>query len=430
MSGLFRRAALDKISNPEQLDHVLRVVRPQHVPAIVVVVLIVLGGFVWSIFSTAPITVQGQGILLSAEGVAVVSSPSSGRVESIFVQPDETVTAGQVVGVLRKASSWDSINAKQAELDGARDLLQARRTAYERYRVMEGDLLETKGQALTEQLEKLQAQRQAQAERRDDLQGLFVRGFATSNKLEELEIRIAELESRISTLRNDRVELVVRQQRDEQQKRQEIREAELRVQALAHELDNMRRDHDRNRSLTAPVDGTVVDLNINRGDQVSTGQIVMRLLPIEALDPGDGANEDLALRAIVFVPNDDGKRIRPGMEAHIMPSTVKLQKYGFIRGTVLSVARIPSSRDGMMRRLKNATQVDTLLKTGAPFEVELELLLDPSSPSGFRWSSGIGPDISIDAGTITAADVVIDRQRVISLALPAFDYIFRWLGVQ
>lgn len=430
MSGLFRRAALDKISNPEQLDHALRVVRPQHVPAIATVILIVLGGLVWSIFSTAPVTVQGHGILLSAGGVAVVSSPSDGRIERILVRPDEAVVAGQMVGLLRKASSLDSIHAKQAELSGARDLLEARRSAYERYRAMEGEFLDTKRQALTEQIRKLQAQHEAQVERRDDLQDLFARGFATSNKLEELEIRVAELESRMATLRNDRVELIVRQQREEQQRVQEIREADLRVQALAYELENMRREYDRSRRLTAPVDGTVVDLNLNRGDQVATGQIVMRLLPTEALDPRTGTDDDLALRAIVFVPNDDGKRIRPGMEAHIMPSTVKLQKYGFIRGTVLNVARIPSSRDGMMRRLKNATQVDTLLKTGAPFEVELELLPDPSSPSGFRWSSGVGPAISIDAGTITAADVVIERQRVISLALPAFDYIFRWLGVE
>src|SRR5690606_19053022 len=174
------------------------------------------------------------------------------------------------------------------ELSGARDLLEARRSAYERYRAMEGEFLDTKRQALTEQIRKLQAQHEAQVERRDDLQDLFARGFATSNKLEELEIRVAELESRMATLRNDRVELIVRQQREEQQRVQEIREADLRVQALAYELENMRREYDRSRRLTAPVDGTVVDLNLNRGDQVATGQIVMRLLPTEALDPRTG----------------------------------------------------------------------------------------------------------------------------------------------
>lgn len=83
-----------------------------------------------------------------------------------------------------------------------------------------------------------------------------------------------------------------------------------------------------------------------------------------------------------------------------------------------------------MRRLSNATFVDSLLKSGAPFEVELALETDPVSPTGYRWSSGAGPDIRIDAGTIAAADMVVGRRRVISLVLPAFDYIFRWLGGQ
>src|SRR5690606_1612193 len=103
---------------------------------------------------------------------------------------------------------------------------------------------------------------------------------------------------------------------------------------------------------------------------------------------------------------------------------------GFIRGRVLDVAPIPSSREGIMRRLKNATLVDTLVASGAPFEVEIELEADPASNSGFRWSSGKGPEMSIDAGTITMADVVVERRRVISLVLPAFDYLLRWLELR
>lgn len=429
MRGLFKRSSPQKISSPEQLDQVLQVVRPQHLPAILVVVLLVLGGFIWSIVSTAPVTVQGQGILLSADGVAVVSAPSSGRIEDISVRPDDVVSAGQVVGVLRQAAAQDAIRAKRAEVMGAQEVMHAREAAYEKQRTLHAELLQTKSDAISERIQRLQAQRAAQEERRDDLEALVARGFATTNKLEELEIRLADLDSRIAQLQNNRVELQVAQQREDQQQLQAIQEAALWVEALSHELSNMEFEYERNRNLIAPIDGTVVDFSVNRGDLVSTAQVVMRLLPVGAEQAAGGADDSMALRAIVFVPNDDGKKIRRGMEAHIMPSTVKLQKYGFIRGHVHNVARIPSSRDSMMRRLKNADLVDVLLSTGAPFEVELELEPDPSTPSGFRWSSGLGPDISIDVGTITAADVVIDRQRVISLVLPAFDYVFRWLGV-
>ena len=84
----------------------------------------------------------------------------------------------------------------------------------------------------------------------------------------------------------------------------------------------------------------------------------------------------------------------------------------------------------MMRRLKNGLLVDQLLRAGTPIEVEIELQRAADTPSGYVWSSGKGPDISINAGTIAQAAVVVDRTRIIALALPAFDYILRIMNVR
>lgn len=157
MSTLFRQAALDKISNPEQLDRIIRVVRPIHGLGIVTVLLIVIGGLLWSILSTAPVAVRGQGILLSADGVSAVSSPSEGHVESILVDRGQTVRAGQTVALLKQQATLDAVTAKKVELDGARSLLETRRADYDRQKKMQADLLETKRAALAEQIEKLQA---------------------------------------------------------------------------------------------------------------------------------------------------------------------------------------------------------------------------------------------------------------------------------
>ncbi|WP_442592272.1 NHLP bacteriocin system secretion protein [Parapusillimonas sp. JC17] len=372
MSGLFRQAALEKISNPDQLDRALKVVRPLHGIGIAAIALVVLAGLAWGILSSAPVTVRGQGILLSAAGVAVVSSPGDGHVEAVLVEPGELVKKGQLVALLTRPASLDTITAKQAELQGAQGLLELRQS----------------NQALRQRMRQ---------------------------ELQQDAGRLAAA---------DDIELALRHFDDEAQREQDILEARLRVQALERELANMERDYERSRSLIAPVDGTAVELSVNPGDLVTTGQIVMRLLTANA------QGQDHSLHAIVFVPNEDGKKIKVGMDAQVMPSTTTPQKDGFMQGKVLSVAKIPSSREGIMRRLKNTTLVDTLLKTGAPFEVELKLETDPSSYSGYKWSSGKGPDISIDAGTIAWADMVVERRRVISLALPFFDHLFRWTGAR
>lgn len=423
MSRLFRPAALNKISSPDQLDRVLQVVRPVHGAGIAAIALIVIGGFIWSILATAPVKVQGQGILLSAEGVAVVSSPNEGRVEQILVHPGDTVREGQTVAILKRPATLDSITAKKAELHDTRSLLQERQDAYARNQHMQDELLQTKRRALAERLGKLLEQHRVLIQRRNNENALLKKGYVTSSKINETDTLIANMENRIAAARNESTELLVRQRADETQKTQEIRETGLRVQSLERELDNMQREYERSRSVVAPVAGTAVELSVNPGDLVSTGQIIMRLLS------ADAAGRDGALHAIVFVQNEDGKKVKEGMNAQIMPSTTKPQKDGFIRGTVLTVAKIPSSREGIMRRLKNTTLVDSLLKTGAPFEIELALRANPASPSGYLWSSGKGPDMTIDVGTIASANMVVDHRRVISLALPFFDHVFRWLGV-
>ncbi|MGB3288947.1 MAG: NHLP bacteriocin system secretion protein [Burkholderiaceae bacterium] len=423
MSRLFRPAALNKVSSPDQLDRVLQVVRPIHGLGIAAIALVVIAGFAWSVLSTAPIKVQGRGILLSAEGVAAVSSPNEGRVEQISIRPGDMVHEGQAVAMLKRPAALDATTAKEAELDGARKLLQERRGAHALNQRMQDALLRTKRRTLTERLEKMLEQYDALARQRDKENAVPKKSAAASARIAEINAQMAELESRMATVRNESTELLLRQRTDETQKNQEIREAGLRVQSLERELHNLEREYERSRSVIAPVAGTVVELSVNPGDQVGTGQTIMRLLPA---DPSGKAG---ALHAIVFVENEDGKKVKEGMSAQIMPSTTKPQKDGFIRGTVLTVAKIPSSREGIMRRLNNATLVDSLLKTGAPFEIELALQANPAAPSGYQWSSGMGPDLSIDAGTIASADMVVDHRHVISLVLPFFDNIFRWLGV-
>ncbi len=242
MSRLFRQAALDKISNPDQLDRVLSVVRPMHGIGISVAVALVLGGFAWSILSTAPVPVKGQGILLSAEGVAVVSSFSEGRIERILAGPGTAVEAGQTVALLRQSASLDQLTAKRAELEGARNLLQLRQSDYDNYLRMQGDLVDTKGKAIAEQLAKLQEQLAVQYERRRNLQALLAKGFTTSSRLNEAQTQAADLENRIADQSNERIEMVVRQRSEQAQRAQEIHEAGLRVQALERDLQNLERD--------------------------------------------------------------------------------------------------------------------------------------------------------------------------------------------
>ena len=59
-------------------------------------------------------------------------------------------------------------------------------------------------------------------------------------------------------------------------------------------------------------------------------------------------------------------------------------------------------------------------KDGPVDEVAVQLDRDPSTPSGFQWSSH-GPPFALSAGTLTSADVVLGEQRPLGLVLPVFN---------
>jgi HlyD family secretion protein len=97
-------------------------------------------------------------------------------------------------------------------------------------------------------------------------------------------------------------------------------------------------------------------------------------------------------------------------------------------GTVIEVSSFPSTPQGMMRILRNESLVQQMSATGSPIQVLIEPELDPSTRSGFKWSSRMGPDQEVVAGTLAYASVVVENRKPIHLVLPLLK---RWfLGIE
>ena len=210
---------------------------------------------------------------------------------------------------------------------------------------------------------------------------------------------------------------------------------------------------------TVPVmaSGQLVEVLVETGDVVSKGQVLARLQPatqfpivarVEILAPRAGevatvhvspgaflnAGESLLslraeegdLRALLYLPADQGKRVRPGMVARISPSTVPVEDYGYLLGRVRDVSSYPSDRRGMIDTLGSEDLVDFFLRDGnvyqaAPIQVVVELDRDLSTPTGYRWSSLPGPDFGVTAGTVCDSRIVVESQRPVDLVIPMLD---------
>ncbi|KUO73811.1 MAG: hypothetical protein APF77_17160 [Clostridia bacterium BRH_c25] len=192
---------------------------------------------------------------------------------------------------------------------------------------------------------------------------------------------------------------------------QEETEARLmREKELNNQMNKLRTELEIQSTVVAPEDGRVIEVKVSRGDFIQPG---MQLISMEHV--GDTARD---LEVVMYVAPEEGKQILPGMTAHISPTTVKKEEYGFIIGRVTSVSEFPETAQGMMVTLGSQELVAKLSKNSDPIEVHVELITDGSTASGYKWSSISGPPIKIDSGTLCTGTVTISSQPPIRLVIP------------
>jgi HlyD family secretion protein len=168
-------------------------------------------------------------------------------------------------------------------------------------------------------------------------------------------------------------------------------------------------------NVVAPGEGRVVAIISYQGALVSAGQ------PILSYEPASRR-----LQAVAYVPADKAKGIEPGMLAHISPSGIEREEYGYMIGKVSSVGYFPATLEDVTRTFENEALSRSLMSAGAVTEVLIDLVASPATPSGYRWSSPEGPPTTISSGSVSSVEIVTRAQHPIELVIP---YLKRKLGL-
>ena len=157
-------------------------------------------------------------------------------------------------------------------------------------------------------------------------------------------------------------------------------------------------------------DGRVLEVKKKNGDY---------LLESESLASYEMIRDDTRLlEAVLFVRAEEGQKILPGMEVQVSPLTARIEEHGYILGKVISVSEYPLSPQAMLNLLGNEELARRFSAAGAPVEVRVELVSDPRTESGYRWSIGEGPPTRLQSGTLVNAAVIVKAQRPIRMILP------------
>lgn len=403
----YRQSAVARLSTPDQLDRVVAITDARGWLALTILVLLTAIVVAWGVLGRVPVTVSGRGLLIT-EGGRVVSgmAPADGRLRALRVRIGDSVHEGQTLAVLTHPEL-------QQDLTNARDALAERQAELRERRAALGQELELrrstlgKRRAALEQL--LAAARQRLhylRERLAGLQDLREKGYTTLEAVQDAraDINKAEQErmdarARLLELEAEENEIRLAHRRELNDLRAAKSKAERRVRSLETRLAEA-------VDIVAPADGRVT------GMQASVGALVDRGQPVVSIETA-GAG----LQAVTYVPTGEGKKIEPGMAARLSPDTVEKREHGSLRGRVATVSEFPVSRAAMRAVLQNDTLVEDLARKGAPYAVRIDLQA-ADTPSGFAWTSGSGPALSMTSGTTLEAEVVVRERRPIDLVLP------------
>lgn len=116
MADLYRKSSLDKLSNPEQLDRMIKISSPLSWLALVAVLLVIAATVVWSIIGTLPTTETVSGMIVDSNSVNAVYSESAGTLEKYCVDVGKEIKNGDKIAEVKQTDG--TVKAIKADRDG------------------------------------------------------------------------------------------------------------------------------------------------------------------------------------------------------------------------------------------------------------------------------------------------------------------------
>ena len=185
-----------------------------------------------------------------------------------------------------------------------------------------------------------------------------------------------------------------------------------------HEFDSRRNQKEAAEYIHSPCDGTVSEVLVAAGSVVGGG------VPIVNVRVENTSGD---LRGVLYIPVDKGgKRVEKGQTIQLAPNGVDVSQSGSLLGIVRSVSEYPISPQAMQKELGNEQLAQWILQSqqSAVMEVNFDLVKDPSSQSGYLWTSSVGEHKPITPGSFCTGSIIIERRPPIE---KVFYKLSQWL---
>lgn len=414
MDQLFREESLERLRSPEHFDESLKITSPRSWIALLTVCLLVSAGVVWGIFGRIATRVDGMGMLMDPRGVHPIVASLGGRLTGIGAKVGAKVSEGQVVATLVDPDVQKRLEAEKVTLA----LLQGERAKSTELMQREVKSKQKGLRAEKEGVRKAIRIQQNKVEwstnRLESYEDLFKKGLVLREQVEQLKLERDNALLEIDKLKGNLIRVSAMEDAEEESINERKFKLEFDIEQSKTKIGILEGQLKQATKVISPLEGTVISLEATPGTMVQPGQSIMTVLPA-----GRG------LEARVLVSAFRGKDIKPGMTLQITPSTVKREEYGFMPAKITEVGDFPVSPESINRLINNPELVQAAMKRGPMIQVKGDLMKDPATRSGYKWSSQKGRSIKVSAGTICTSEVIVKETAPITLVIPI---IKSWIG--
>lgn len=412
--SIFRQAALKQLYSPDQLDQLIQIV-PQRAWLVMAAFLLLLLVFIgWLIWGSIPTRAQGSGILLAGGGdvYQAVAPDGPSRVDQILVSIGAKVKKGQGLAVLSRPDLTTEITVTQVAVADLNRKYQNLSTLAVQETSLRLKEIAKQRQAISEVLANNEKKRKNAAGLLAARQQGLKEGVETRQNVDLSLQSYFGIKSDIDNTKDQLAQLEIAQNNFIDEWRERLRELALKIADEKTKLANLEARRTLSTLVVSPVDGQVITVQAAVGSVIKTGDPIINV-----------ASQGQGLDALLFLPPQMGKRVKPGMEALISPSVVEKAEFGSIYARVIEVAAFPATSAAMEAILQNPQLVKKFSEQEVPLEIRVHLQTDPTTYSRLKWTSSQGPRQKITPGTLATGFITIRTQAPGTLIIPLFKTI-------
>ena len=406
---IFRKSSLARLSSPEHLDKLIRVTDSKGWLSLTAAMLLIGLTIVWGFVGELPTKVGAAGILIKSEGVRSIQHSSGGIITDIAIEEGDIVEKGDIVARLASNDLLSRISNSRFELSTLQDGLKRYVDFYQENSIVKREYFERSRSNRKENLNDLNRDIISQKKKIEAQKSLLEKGGISAEELRSSQQILDQLETSRDNAENDLNQIMMEELAYEKQHDDTIVTMSNRISEKLDEIKYLQDQLDEKSKVISPFSGRVVAINIEKDSIVSPGE---SLALVEL-----GGKEVKNLEGIMFVPAIEAKKIDIWMDVQVAPSTVNSSEYGVMLGKVKKINDYPASPQ-YIAKILGEELARTYSQMRDPVEMKVDLLPDSETKSGYKWSSRVGPPVEVKTGTPANAQVVVKKQRPITLVFP------------